>query len=110
METQDIFQRTFSFLKEKFEQRRKEEDFFSEKGIEAFAEFVWEGGRRLTKMRRVLGWDSTHMKNLATALQEALGEKCAVYASDLYHLCDYYLGCEKLSKPLWKPVEIAAKQ
>lgn len=101
----ELFQATFSFCLEKFENRKNDEGPFSEKGVESFAQFAWKVGRKLAQMRRSLGWDSVHVKELAHALNEALGEKSTLRASDLFHFCDYYLGCERLSKSLWKPVE-----
>jgi hypothetical protein len=101
----EIFEQTFLFLQGKFKERKDEKDVFSEKGLESFAEFAWETGKALIKMRRSIGWESSHIKEMAELLQKTLKGKMALYPADLFHLCDYYSGCEKLSKLLWKPIQ-----
>lgn len=101
----EIFEQTFLFLLGKFKERKEGKDVFSEKGLESFAEFAWETGQALIKMRRSIGWESSYIKEMAEALRKALKGEMTLYPADLFHLCDYYLGCEKLSKLLWKPAE-----
>lgn len=60
-------------------------------------------------MRRLIGWEFSHIKEMAQSLRQALGDKTTLYAADLFHLGDYYLGCEKFSKPLWKPFQGSQK-
>jgi len=101
----EVFEQTFLFLLGKFKERKKKKDVFSEEDLESFAEFAWETGQALVKMRRYMGWEFSHIKEMAEALRKALKGEMALYPADLFHLCDYYSGCEKLSKLLWKPIE-----
>ena len=87
----EVFEKTFLFVLGKFKARKEE-------GLESFAEFAWETGQALTKMRRSIGWEFFHLKEMAELLQKALQGTTTLYPANLFHLCDYYLGCEKLAK------------